>query len=144
MVDNVPFSKLNYNEFSVSVKNGILNPNDCHVDFVPSEYQQNVFGTLNSAISNNAFDLDNDDESDGDPIPTIDCKHYSIDDFVSSNFSPSKNFLVLQFNIHSIQLHTEEFRVALQILDFVFDIICISESKIMKNRDSIIDVSIDY
>ena len=111
MADNVPFSKLNNNEFSISVKNGILNPNDCHVDFVPSEYQQNVFDTLNSAISNNAFDLDNDDGSDGDPIPTIDCKYYSIDDFVSSNFSPSKNFSVLHFNIHSIQLHIEEFRV---------------------------------
>ena len=83
MADNVPFSKLNNNEFSISVKNGILNTNDCQMNFVPSDYQQKVFDTLNSAISNNAFDLDNEDESDGDPIPTIDWKYYSIDDFKS-------------------------------------------------------------
>ena len=143
MADNVPFSKLNNNEFSISVKNGILNTNDCQMNFVPSDYQQKVFDTLNSAISNNAFDLDNEDESDGDPIPTIDCKYYSIDDFKSSNFSPSKNFSVLHYNIHSIQLHIEEFRVNLQRLNFVFDIICISESKIMKDSDPEVDISID-
>ena len=143
MADNVPFSKLNNNEFSISVKNGILNTNDCQMNFVPSDYQQKVFDTLNSAISNNAFDLDNEDESDGDPIPTIDCKYYSIDDFKSSNFSPSKNFSVLHYNIHSIQLHIEEFRVNLQSLNFVFDIICISEFKIMKDSDPEVDISID-
>ena len=93
-VRECPIFKLNNNQFSVSVKNGIINSDDCQIDFVPSEYQRKIFDTLNSAISNNAFDFNNEDESesDGDPIPTIDCKYYSIDDFVSSKFSPSKTF----------------------------------------------------
>ena len=45
--------------------------------------------------------------------------------------------------MHSIQYHIEEFRVALEMLDFSFDIICISESKIMKDFAPNIDISID-
>ena len=143
MADNVPFSRLNDNEFSISVKNGILNPNNCRVDFVPTEFQQKIFDSVNSAISNNAFDLDNETESGEDPIPIIDCRYYSINEFTSSNFSPSKNFSVLHYNIHSMQLHIEEFRIALLHLNFTFDIICISESKLMKDVDPLIDISIN-
>ena len=82
---------------------------------------------------NNAFDLDTDsDNADGAVIPTIDCQYYSIDYFFAAKFSPSKTFSVLHYNIHSIQCHIEEFRVALKMLDFTFDIICISEMLILK------------
>ena len=144
MAQNVPFSKLNNNEFSVLVKKGVINANDCRIDFTPSDFQQKIFDKLNSAINNNAFDLDTELDSDdeGEVIPTIDCRYYNIDEFTSSNFSPSKNFSILHYNIHSVQLHIEELRVALQMLDFTFDIICISESKILKDTDPLVDISI--
>lgn len=142
--ENLPFSKLNNNEFSISVKKGVINSDDKHVDFVPSDFQQKIFDKLNAAINNNAFDLDTENESDGgDVIPTIDCQYYSVEDFSSSNFSPRKTFSILHYNIHSIQCHIEEFRVVLKMLDFNFDIICISESKLMKDFDPKVDISID-
>ena len=144
MSNNIPFSKLNNNEFHVSVKKGIINSNDCRVDFTPSNFQQKCFDKLNSAINNNAFDLDTDLEGDdGDIIPTIDCRYYNLDEFTSSNFDPSKNFSILHYNIHSIQLHIEEFRIALQLLGYTFDIICISESKLTVDNDPKVDISID-
>ena len=43
-------------------------------------------------------------------------------------------------NIHSIQLHFEELKLMLQLINFRFDIIAISESKIEKGIDPIIDI----
>ena len=52
----------------------------------------------------------------------------------------SKNFAILHLNIHSIQLHIEELRIILGTLDYMFDIIAISESK-LKN-DPKVDISL--
>ena len=143
IADNVAFSRLNSNEFITSVKKGVINSNENTIDFVPSDFQKNIFDKLNSAINNNAFDLDTDEGEDGEIMPTIDCKYYSIDDFSSANFSPTRSFSILHYNIHSIELHIEDLRVALAMLDFTFDIICISESKIIKDCDPKVDISIE-
>ena len=143
MSENVPFSNLNSNEFFVTVKKGVINPSDTRVDFVPSSFQQNIFNELNTAINNNAFDLDTDESESGNCIPTIDCKYYSVEEFSTSNFNSSKCFSVLHYNIHSIQLHIEELRVALQLLSFTFDFICISESKILKGIEPLQDITLD-
>ena len=139
---HIPFSHLNNNEFSVLVKKGIINSTDSRSDFTPNDYQQKIFDDLNSAITNNSFDIGDSDDDDGDPIPTIDCKYYSTSEFASSKFNPNKNFSILHYNIHSIQLHIDEFCIALQLLDFSFDVICISESKIQKDIEPIVDISI--
>ena len=128
--------------FSLRSTNGSSTPAIVMLDFVPSDYQRIIFDKLNSAINNHAFDLDTDEGESGDSIPTIDCNYYSIEEFSSTNFNPSKNFSILHYNIHSIQLHIEELRVALQMLNFCFDIICISESKIRKGYDPFVDISI--
>ena len=143
MSANMPFANLNNNQFSIINKHGILNSNECCANFTPTDFQQNIFNKLNTAINNNAFDLDTDhDAYDGDHIPTINCQYYDVEEFSDCNFNPSKNFSILHYNIHSIQLHIEEFRVALQMLNFPFDIICISESKIHKDCDPLIDISL--
>ena len=101
-------------EFNISVKKGVINSEENHVDFVPSAFQQNMFDQLNAAINNNAFDRDTDsDNAEREVIPSIDCQYYSVDNFSAANFSPTKNFSILHYNIHSIQCHIEEFRVAL-------------------------------
>ena len=144
--DNIPFSTLNNTEFSVSVKKGVLNSAEKVLDFVPTTFQKNMFDQLNTAINNNAYDLDTDDSSHSDDreiLPTIDCQYYSVDDFSSAKFSPNKNFSILHYNIHSIQCHIEEFRVVLNMLDFNFDVICFSESKLQKDIDPKIDINID-
>ena len=100
IAENIAFSKLNNNEFVISVKKGIINSNEKDINFVPSDFQQKIFDKLNSAINSNAFDLDTEDE-DNEVIPTIDCKYYNIDDFTSANFNPAKTFSILHYNIHS-------------------------------------------
>ena len=142
IADNVAFSRLNSNEFITSVKKGVINSNEKSLDFIPSDFQQNIFDKLNSAINNNAFDLDTDESEDDEVMPTIDCQYYSIDEFSSANFSPTRSFSILHYNIHSIELHIEDIRVALTMLDFTFDIICISESKIIKDCDPKVGIDI--
>ena len=46
-------------------------------------------------------------------------------------------------NIHSIQLHFEELKLMLQLLNFKFDILAITETKIEKGIDPIIDITLD-
>ena len=132
------------NEFSVSVKKGIINSDEIDTNYVPSDFQRQLFDRLNSDINNNAFDLDTENDNfEEDIIPTIDCKYYSTDDFSAAHFNANKSFSILHFNIHSIELHIEEFRIVLQMIDFKFDIICISESKILIDRAPLTDISID-
>ena len=142
IAENIAFSTLNSNEFITSVQKGVINSNENTSDFIPSDFQQNIFDKLNSAINNNAFDLDTDEGEDGEVMPTIDCKYYSIHDFSSANFSPNRSFSILHYNIHSIEKHIEQFRLDLALLDFTFDIICISESKIIKDCDPKVDINI--
>ena len=101
------------------------------MDLNISNYQQQLIDRFNTAINNNAFDLDSgdEDEENNDMFSAIDCKFYSIDEFTAVGFNASKTFSILHYNIHSIECHIEEFQLALQMLDFKFDIICISESK---------------
>ena len=73
---------------------------------------------------------------------TVNCKYYSINDFGKEKFCSSRTFSILHYNIHSIERHIEEFRINLQMLDFDFDIICISESKIIDGTDPKCDISI--
>ena len=143
LADSIPFSKLNNNEFGVSVKKGIINSDDIDTNFVPSDFQKHVFDQLNRDINNNAFDLDTDDNSSGeDIVPAINCQYYSIDEFSAANFNPNKSFSILHLNIHSIELHIEEFRIILEMINFKFDIICITESKIIKDSPPKIDIYI--
>ena len=49
---------------------------------------------------------------------------------MNAKIEASKNFSILHLNIHSIQRHIEELRVLLHALNFKYDIIAISESKL--------------
>ena len=143
VAENIPFSILNNNEFSVSVKKGIINSDETDTNFVPSDFQRHIFDKLNSDINNNAFDLDTENDNfDDDVIPAINCKYYSTSDFSAAQFDANKSFSILHYNIHSIERHIEEFRIILQLIDFKFDIICISESKILEDRATLTDISI--
>ena len=46
-------------------------------------------------------------------------------------------------NIHSIQLHFEELKLMLQLLTFKFDIIALTETKIEKDKNPIIDICLE-
>ena len=140
--ENIPFSSLNDNQFENCVKKGINHFLDADVNFNPSTYEQRIFDKLNNAINNNAFDLSEEDNDDNNDI-TIECNYYSVDEFNLAKFNPSKRFSIIHLNIHSLEKHIDELRVFLNMLEFKFDILCISETKIHKDFDPKVDINIE-
>ena len=86
-------------------------------------------------------DDDSDNEFDGPEFDQpLSCSYYSCEDFVKAKFESQKNFSILHMNIHSIQLHIEELKILLDAIDYEFDIIAVSESKLKSEPQ--IDISI--
>ena len=73
----------------------------------------------------------------------MNCKYYGTEDFIKAKFKENKTLSILHLNIHSIERHVEELRIILQMLNFKFDFICISESKIQKDRPPLVDIKLD-
>ena len=125
--------------------------NGANIKLTPTPTQQIIIDKLNNLLiqqnSTTRFDHDEDTpDEDYSNQPSnefdqpISCSYYSCDDFVKAKLEASKNFSILHLNIHSIQLHIEELRIILQALDFEFDIIAISESKLKSEPQ--IDISL--
>ena len=143
MKDVCPFSTLNDNEFFTSVIKGSLNTENKDIEFMPSEYQQNLFTQLNSFINKTNDEPTEFFHEDQDGFnQSVACQYYSINDFTNEKFCSSRTFSVLHYNIHSIEKHIEEFRVCLQMLNFDFDVICISESKIVDGIEPKCNISL--
>ena len=112
------------------------------VIFKPNASEQRLFDQLNNAINSNAFVRTEEANEDNNDVQ-IDCKYYSLNEFVSAKFKSSKTFSIVHLNIHSIEKHIEELRVILAMLEFKFDVICLSESKIKKDFDPKVDINIE-
>ena len=138
--ENIPFSILSDNEFNISVTRGInasINDNN-QLDNFSSE-QLDYLSNLNKKLKEST---DNSSEDDEDSL-LPNCNYYKISEFVEAKFDSSKSFSIFHINIHSIQLHLEELKLLLQLIDFKFDILCISESKLIKGVKPIIDISLE-
>ena len=143
--DNIPFSKLDNNQFNLGVKLGInYIIDECNIDYTPRIRDQKFFIEVNKTIYNSIHnitaDIDNDDEEDFEV--NMNCKYYGTEDFLKGKFKENKTFSILHLNIHSIEYHIEDLRILLHMLNFKFDFICISESKIQKNVTPKTDISI--
>ena len=142
MENHVPFSKLDNNQFNISVKQGVNYLIETDVNYLPSERNQRLFDKINKAIFNNTHNIDADEE-DNDIETNTNCKYYGVEEFTTAKFNSDKTFSVLHLNIHSIQLHIAELRIILEMLNFKFDFICISESKIKEGSEPRTDIKID-
>ena len=139
--DNLPFTKISDSDFfSITKRNTILSDkvlDDGELRFVQC---QNYIKQLNHYISHSFSQIETDNEFSS---PPIDCKFYTLDDFTNAKFNPNKNLSIFHINIHSIERHLEELKSYLTLINFEFDIITISESKIMINTLPQIDIEID-
>ncbi len=138
----LPFMMLNDHEFDSSVKKGeIFSKNQIqNTIFIPTLTQQEMFDKLNTHIEEyNTRVINNEDECNYNQ--TLNCNYYGVDEFMSCKFNSNKNFSILHLNIHSIQLHIDELKTLLKMLDHDFDIIAISESKLKKDPTVKIDIS---
>ena len=144
LAETLPLQDLDNNQFDLTSK-GIDIPEEINVDDIfLSTTQKYMINKINAAIGRD-FDL-TDDITDLDPenaTNPIDCKYYTIDQFKEQKLNPTKHFSILHLNIHSLEFHIEELRIILKLINFQFDIICISENKIRKNIEPKTDISIE-
>ena len=113
---------------------GIAIPDDVEIEHMNlSDRQKDIIRRINETMQDGEID-------EMDPV---NCKYYDIDQFKKAKFSPEKHHSILHLNIHSLELHIEELRTSLLLLDHQFDFLCISETKIKKNIAPKFDTSID-
>ncbi len=147
-LDNaLPFSKLNHNQFLILNKLGLNFVEDDNLTYIPRVRDQNLFKQVNQAIFNNTHNItDNDADDTDDNTDNIainkNCKYYGTDDFIDAKFKPEKSFSIFHLNIHSIERHISELRTILLTLNFPFDFICITETKIIKDINPKIDIKL--
>ena len=139
---NFPFSNLTDDNFYLSVIKCAKTPLSYVSDFnvLPSPSQQKLFNKLNQIINQNTNVLDNSTEDEDQH--QIDCNYYNIDEFCDAKFNASKSFSLLHLNIHSIQFHIEDLRILLQMLNYKFDIIAISESKLQTGVEPQVNINL--
>ena len=71
----------------------------------------------------------------------INCKYYQIDELKKEIVRNGK-FSLLHLNIASLGMHKEEFEDILSILDLDFDILGLTETRILKEQNPTYDTSI--
>ena len=92
------------------------------------------FNTINENNLENIIDKNN---SETNPI---NCKY---DDYETFNYvNNTKDLSTLHVNIASLAKHKEEFETALNLLNYKFDIIGITETKLLKNSTPNFDITI--
>ena len=135
--ENIPFSKLSNKELCISVIDGIDNFNEMlDIDFLlPSQNKQ--ISELNEFMQQKFHMMSSNIDNDCDATPPINCNYYDTDEFRKAKFDSSKSFSIFHLNIHSIQKHIEELKTTLQMLNYKFDILAISESKLQKGKTQI-------
>ena len=142
LADSLPLQNLSNNQFDLTNK-GIHYPEEMNVEEVHlSPSQLDMIRKINNSISKGLdFEDDiNSEEAVGNPI---DCKYYSIEEFNGKRHNSIKNFSILHLNIHSLEFHIEELRIALQQINLKFDFICLTESKIRKNTEPKTNIKIN-
>ena len=111
------------------VLNGALN-------IFPDNRMNSLFKNLNNL---NAHDQEEDDD---DSISNnINCKYYQIDELKKEIVRKSK-FSLLHSNIASLGTQKDEFEDMLSILELYFDILGLTETKIIKEQNPTYDTSI--
>ena len=120
---NLPFSNLNEKSFYLNSK-GIQNEYDLDkFNFSLDASDKHMTDQISKMIVEN---------TDPDGSNNF-CKYYETEDFVKANFDKISNFSIFHLNIASLQFHFEELKILLNLLEFEFDCIMITETKLQKN-----------
>ena len=116
-LDNTDFYRLiiNSDNFKYSYKN---------TQSIPT--QQLMFDGINNWV--NELNLTDDDENFDNN--NINCNYININEFKDLKRNSNESFSILHLNIHSLQLHIDELRTFLNMLNFKFDIIALCETKL--------------
>ena len=116
----LPFS--NINDENMKLANQGLNDED--IEFVLDKCPSFSIKSLLDKMPGQKID------SDQFMSNTIHSKYYTASDFLSAKFS-STNFAIFHLNISSLQKHIDELRSLLTCTNSNFDVICISETRLL-------------
>ena len=130
---NISFSSID-DKHLYTTMNGINSDNDlANISFSLSPSDKKITESISKIIL---------ETSDPTSQNSNFCKYYETKDFINSNFQKTTNFSTLHLNIASLQFHHEELKILLEMLDFEFDCIMISETKIQKDTPPIKNIDI--
>ena len=119
----------------------------CHTSIFP--FSEDSSGAQSSGVDlhglksyfsklNSLTDLGDGEDDDFDEINRINCKYYSVNDFLSI---PKRNVLsFFHLNVSSLEKHFDEFSALPKLLDHSFDVLGISETRLSSLSSKNIDL----
>ena len=138
ITSNFPFSNLTDSEFQLLSCHGISDYTNNGINIFSdsqNDYLNKICDVLHRTSIENDVEVTNSQK--------INCNYYSPKEFSDLKINNSKSFSFYHLNIHSIQKHMDELKIMLKMLSTKFDILAITETKIAKNIEPLIDIAID-
>ena len=126
----LPFCALSNEQFLCTI-NGIDNIDHTKLNLLPSFSVRTLLDKITSNICIETGEFESE---------TVNSKYYSPNEFLAHKFTKSK-FSILHLNIVTLQSHINELRESIALLNFPFDLIAISETKL--KTDCAIPTNID-
>ena len=123
--------------------NKISNLNELppNLNLFPSTRTNKLFSNFNDFFMSQALGIsDIEDDISSNPI---NCKYFNIDDFCSSNFDSSSSFSIFHMNIASLNAHFDELTAMLNLLNFNFSIIGLTETRLKMDVNISFPISIE-
>ena len=99
-----------------------------------------LFKKFNDFFTSQALGSSEEDDLSSNPI---NCKYFNIDEFCSSNFDNNGSFSAFHMNVSSLTAHFDELSSLLFLLNFEFSILGLTETRIKKNNNVSIPISIE-
>ena len=136
--ENIPFQNLTDLQFC-AVNKGLNTDTEVLQEVsVTSTSLKTFFKEINNTNPFEHLDLDNEEDENA---ALINCKY---EDLCSFNYKPQKGvFSLFHTNIGSLAKHKDELETILTMLNYKFDIIGISETKLSKNIRPKFDINIE-
>jgi len=122
----LPFSKLDQKSFFLNSQG--IDSHDIeleNISFHLNKSDKEITNQISRLIAEN---------TDPDLIDQNFCSYYDPKDFLKSKFDPN-NFSIFHLNIASLHFHIDELLILLELIDYNFDCIMISETKFQTNFD---------
>ena len=137
-IDNIPFQNLTEIEF-IAVNKGIETDIEAlHEVSVTSSSLKTFFNEINKS---NPFSHTETDHDEIEDALLINCKYVDLSSF---NYKPNpKHFSLFHTNIGSLAKHKDELQTVLTMLDYKFDVIGISETKLFKNIKPTFNINLE-
>ena len=134
--ESIPFQNLSDLELT-AVSKGLNNDSEILEDLsITSTSLQSFFEEINKT---NPFENFEDGDQDANAT-LINCKYY---DLCSFTHKPKRNdFSLFHTNIGSLAKHKEELETVLSLIDFKFDIIALTETKLLKGKTPKFDINL--